>query len=95
MVISGGFPCRFTLDLETGKKQAPKVIQFLPSISFIYQWANWEVLGTPSLVELDCLRSLWEENLITPKGKYEEDYTLEVPNVNEKVCYVNHEDKPN
>ena len=36
------------------------------------------------------LRSHREENLITPKGEYEEDYTLKVPNVNERVCYINH-----
>ena len=28
--------------------------------------------------------------MITPKGEYEEDYILEVPNVNERVCYINY-----
>ena len=36
------------------------------------------------------LRSLREENLITPEDEYEEDYIMEVSNVNKRVCYLNH-----
>ena len=36
VMIRGGFSCTFTLDSEIGKKQAPKILQFLPSISFMY-----------------------------------------------------------
>ena len=80
----------YTLDSEMGKKQAPKVLWFLPLINFIYYWVNREILGTPLSVNSRFLRSLREENLITPKGKYAEDYILEVLDVKKRVCYVNH-----
>ena len=35
----------------------------------------------------EFLRSLREENLITPKGEYEKDYILEVLDANESVLY--------
>ena len=50
------------------------------------------MLGTPSQEESNFLRSLQKENLITPEGEYEEDYLFEIPDVNERVCYVNHGD---
>ena len=63
---------------------------FLPSIHWIYKWIDLEVLGIPSKVCSEFLRSLREEHLITLEGKYEEDYILEVPHVDERVCYINH-----
>ena len=36
--------------------------------------------------EFELLRSYKEGNLITPEGEYEEDYTLKVPDVDERVC---------
>ena len=43
----------------------------------------------------EFLRTLREEHPITLEGKYEEDYILEVPHVNERVCYINHGSSPN
>ena len=48
------------------------------------------MLGTALQVNFNFLRSLSEENLITPEDEYEEDYILKVPNVDESVCYMNH-----
>ena len=59
------------MDLEIGKKLAAKVLQFPPTITFIYQWVDWEVIRTPSKVNLEFLKSLREENVITPEGEYE------------------------
>ena len=79
--------CRSISKKEMGKKQTPKVLQFRPSIHWIYQWVEPEVLGTPSVVSSEFLGSLREENLLTPEGEYEEYYTLEVPNTNER-CVI-------
>ena len=46
-------------------------------------------------MSFEFLRSLRKENLITSEDKYEEDYTFEVADIDEKVCYMNHEDGPN
>ena len=46
-------------------------------------------------MSFEFLRSLKEENLITLEGKHEEDYILELPDVNERVCYLNHGKGPN
>ena len=70
-----------------GRKQQ---LIFLPSIHWIYKWVDPKVLGIPSRVSFEFLRSLREEHYITPEGEYEEDYILEVPHVNERVCYINH-----
>ena len=58
-------------------------------------WVYPEILGIPSRVGSKFLRSLTEEHLITPEGENEEDYILEVPHVNERVCYINHRRGPN
>ena len=47
------------------------------------------------MASFEFMRSLKEEHLITPKGEYEEEYVSEAPNVNERVCYVNHGKGPN
>ena len=73
-----------------GKKQAPKILVFPPSIHWICKWVDPEVLGIPSRVSFEFLRSFREENLITPKGEYKEDYIMEVPDIKERVCYLNH-----
>ena len=67
-----------------------KKLQFLPSIHWIYKWVDPEVLGIPLRVTSDFLRLLKEENQITLKGKYEEDYVLAALHVNERVYYINH-----
>ena len=46
-------------------------------------------------MSFEFLKSVREENLITLEGKYEEYYASEAPNVNERVCYINHGSRPN
>ena len=75
-----------------GKKK--KTLVFLPSIHWIYRWVEPEVLGTPSVVTPEFLGHFREENLITQKGEYEEDYILKTPGSSKKVCYINHEEGP-
>lgn len=75
--------------MEMDKKQAQNILQFPPLMYWIYWWVELEVLGNPVLVTFDFLSSLREENLLTLEGEYEEDYTLEVPSANERVCYIN------
>ena len=87
--------CRSIQETEMGKKQIPKVLQFSPSIQWIYKWVDLEVLGIPSWVSSNFLGSLREENLITQEGEYKEDYILEVLDVNKQVCYLNHRKGPN
>ena len=58
-------------------------------------WVDLEALGTPSRVNSEFLRSLREENLKTLEGEYEENFTLEVLDINERVCYINHESDSN
>ena len=61
---------------------------------WIYRWVDSEVLGIPSTVIPEYLHHFREENLITPEGEYEEEYILEAPSPNERVCYVNHDGGP-
>ena len=94
-MLRGGSLCRFHPRSGHREETGPKILQFPPTIHFIYNWVDKEMLGTRSQVTCEFLRSLREENLITQEGQYEEDYTLKVPNVNERVCYINHESRPN
>ena len=68
------------------KKQS---LIFPTAISSIYWWVDLEVLGIPSKVTSTFLKSLHEEHLLTPEGEYEEEYVLEVPTADERVCYIN------
>ena len=68
---------------------------FSPLSHWIYKWVNPEVLGIPSRASFEFLRLLREEHLITLEGEYEEDYILEVLQVDERVCYINHGRDPN
>ena len=74
------------------KKQ--KTLVFPPSIHWIYQWVELEVLGILLVVSSEFLNHFREENLITPKGEYEEEYILKAPDPNERVCYYNHRSGP-
>ena len=56
------------------KKQA---LVFPFAIPTIYKWVDLEVLGVPSRVTSEFLKSLHEEHLLTPEGEYEEEYFLE------------------
>ena len=49
------------------------------------------MLGIPSAVTPEYLHHFREENLMTPKGEYEEEYVLETLGPSDRVCYVNHE----
>lgn len=40
-------------------------------------------------VTSELLKSLQEEHLLTPEEEYEEEYVLEAPDANERVCYLN------
>ena len=77
-----------------GKRQTQNVLQFSPSIHWIYRWMEPEVLGTPSMASSEFLGYFREENLLMPEGEYKEDYTLQAPGPNERVCYNNHESDP-
>ena len=74
------------------RKQKPLV--FPPSIPWIYHWVNPKVLGIPLIVTPEFLHHFRVENLITPKGKYEEEYFLEAPRPSDRVCYINHDSGP-
>ena len=62
---------------------------FPPSIQWIYKWVDREVLRIPLKVTSELLKSLQEEHLLTPEEEYEEEYVLEAPDANERVCYLN------
>ena len=68
------------------KKQS---LIFPPAIPWIYKWVDPKVLRIPSRVSSKFLKSLQEEHMLTPEEEYEEEYILEAPNVNERVCYLN------
>ena len=68
------------------KKQS---LVFLAAIPSLYRWVDSEVLGIPSKVTSEFLKSLREEHLLTSEGEYEEEYYLEAPTANERVCYIN------
>ena len=72
----------------------PKSLVFPLSIPWIYRWVDPEVLGIPSAVTPEYLHHFREENLITPEGEYKEEYILEAPGPNERVCYINHDGGP-
>ena len=73
------------------KKQA---LIFPSVIPTIYRWVDLEVLGVLSRVTSEFLKSLHEEHLLTPEGEYEEEYFLEAPSVDQRVCYLNLEGGP-
>ena len=68
------------------RKQTPV---FPSMISSIYRWVDPEVMGIPSRVTLEFLKSLREEHLLTSEGEYEGEYILEVSGADERVCYIN------
>ena len=65
------------------------MLVFHSIIPLIYRWVDPEVLGIPSKVTSEVLKSLHEEHLLTPEGEYEEEYILEAPGADERVCYIN------
>ena len=62
---------------------------FPVTIPLIYRWFDSEVLGIPSKVTSDFLKSLREEYLLTLEGEYEEEYYLEAFTADKRVCYIN------
>ena len=73
------------------KKQS---LVFPTAIPLIYRWVDSEVLGIPSKVTSAFLKLLREEHLLTPEGEYEEEYFLEAPTIDERVCYINLQGSP-
>ena len=59
---------------------------FSPTIPPIYRWVDPEVVGVPSSVTSEFLKSFREEHLLTSEG---EEYILKAPSTNERVCYIN------
>ena len=86
--LKGGF---FSYRFLMAKKQS---LIFLSAIPSLYRWADSEVLGIPSKVTPKFLKSLREEYLLTQEGEYEEEYYLEAPSTDERVCYINLHDGP-
>ena len=76
------FLCRFPM----AKKQS---LVFPTAMPLIYRWVDSEVLGIPSKVTSAFLKSLREEHLLTLECEYEEEYLLEAPTVDERVCHIN------
>ena len=68
------------------KKQS---LVFPTAMPLIYRWVDSEVLGIPSKVTSAFLKSLREEHLLTLECEYEEEYLLEAPTVDERVCHIN------
>ena len=68
------------------KKQSLVFPFVIPSL---YHWVDSEVLGIPSKVTSEFLKSLREEHLLTLEGEYEEEYYLEAPFADKRVCYIN------
>ena len=68
------------------KKQS---LVYSSAILPIYKWVDPKVLGIPSRLTSEFLKSLREEHLLTLEGEYEGEYILEEPDVDERVCYLN------
>ena len=68
------------------KKQG---LVFPSAIPLVYRWVDPEVLGVPSRVTSKFFKLLHEEHFITSEGEYEEEYILEAPSADKRVCYLN------
>ncbi|MED6204245.1 hypothetical protein PIB30_007354 [Stylosanthes scabra] len=55
----------------------------------LYSWATHDVLGSPSTLTEDYLKSLKESGIICGGGEEEEHYRVELPRRGERVCELN------
>ncbi|MED6147024.1 hypothetical protein PIB30_040132 [Stylosanthes scabra] len=55
----------------------------------LYSWATRDVLGSPSTLTEDYLKSLKESGVICGGGEEEEHYRVELPRRGERVCELN------
>ncbi|MED6221941.1 hypothetical protein PIB30_059610 [Stylosanthes scabra] len=55
----------------------------------LYNWATRDVLGSPSTLTKDYLKSLKESGVICGGGEEEEHYQVELPRRGERICELN------
>ncbi|MED6153177.1 hypothetical protein PIB30_099122, partial [Stylosanthes scabra] len=55
----------------------------------LYSWATRDVLGSPSTLTEDYLKSLKESGIICGGGEEEEHYRVELPRRGERICELN------
>ncbi|MED6164665.1 hypothetical protein PIB30_092338 [Stylosanthes scabra] len=55
----------------------------------LYDWVATEVLGTRSKVTKEYLDKMLKENIVFSPN-HNTKYKLEVPDVNERICFINH-----
>ncbi|MED6119893.1 hypothetical protein PIB30_015843 [Stylosanthes scabra] len=55
----------------------------------LYNWATRDVLGSPSTLTEDYLKSLKESGVICGGGEEEEHYRVELPRRGERICELN------
>ncbi|MED6226423.1 hypothetical protein PIB30_103568, partial [Stylosanthes scabra] len=55
----------------------------------LYDWVATEVLGTRSKVTKEYLDEMLKENIVCAPN-HNTKYKLEVPDVNERICFINH-----
>ncbi|MED6213111.1 hypothetical protein PIB30_090109 [Stylosanthes scabra] len=55
----------------------------------LYDWVAIEVLGTRSKVTKEYLDEMLKENIVFAPN-HNTKYKLEVPDVNERICFINH-----
>ncbi|MED6206689.1 hypothetical protein PIB30_029164 [Stylosanthes scabra] len=55
----------------------------------LYSWATRDILGSPSTLTEDYLKSLKESGVICGGGEEEEHYRVELPRRGERVCELN------
>ncbi|MED6202827.1 hypothetical protein PIB30_109500 [Stylosanthes scabra] len=55
----------------------------------LYDWVAIEVLGTRSKVTKEYLDEMLKENIVFAPS-HNTKYKLEVPDVNERICFINH-----
>ncbi|MED6109624.1 hypothetical protein PIB30_035407 [Stylosanthes scabra] len=63
-------------------------VEVLPFM-MLYGWVATEVLGTPSKVTKEYLEEILKKNIVFAPN-HSNKYNLEVPNMNERVCFINH-----
>ncbi|MED6126096.1 hypothetical protein PIB30_075067 [Stylosanthes scabra] len=55
----------------------------------LYGWVASEVLGTQSKVTKEYLDAILKEDIVFAPN-HNAQYKLEVPDVNERICFINH-----
>ncbi|MED6225027.1 hypothetical protein PIB30_089823 [Stylosanthes scabra] len=67
----------------------PSKVWTQPYDTELYDWVATEVLGTRSKVTKEYLDEMLKENIVFAPNHCTK-YKLEVPDVNERICFINH-----